>query len=570
MTGAREESSGLAKYRVLRELGRRSRPTYATVRSDGTAVLVMNRFVLEGLVTRSRRSADASATREVVTPEEMALVLREARCLAKNWHPNIARIRHVDFDEDRLIVASDLVDGTTLEHLLALVRARPHPDSSLGHALIARIVLDVLTGLTAIHGLREDAYSTLSAYHGELCPANVVVGRDGVARLIGVLRPKPVRANVWSEAVRYASPETLGEAETDARVDIYAVGVMLWEALTGRDLYEDVDPARIAQRQREDEIEAPEGPLGVVAMRALSFDPGLRYRSAHEMAASLRSSAAEISPGAAVAQAVVELSGEHVRARRLELQPGGSGERRALSPPPKTMPSGSYARQAPPDVGRLRDDEPTLLGFQLPPSSIPPRRTPSPFPASRQRTSLPRLAVPLPSAVAAAAAPESTREPIDSPASAEVDVVPRSEEQPKDPARLEAGREEIAPPEAVTPLAPPGGEAGHEDATVIAPPGPPSFPSVAELTAALTLTPPTSAPTASLPPLYHPPATPPAYSPPPRPASQAPLLWQRPLVLVAIMAVALITLFVGAALVSLRRASTEREPPRSVTVPPGR
>ena len=89
----------------------------------------------------------------------------------------------------------------------------------------------------------------LSAFHGELCPANVVVGKDGVARIVSVFRPRPVTITARSEALGYASPETIAaEIEQDARVDIYAAGVMLWEALTERRLYVDTSPSRIAQR----------------------------------------------------------------------------------------------------------------------------------------------------------------------------------------------------------------------------------------------------------------------------------------------------------------------------------
>jgi serine/threonine protein kinase len=307
---AAQADSAIATYRVLRELGRRSQRSYLAVRGDGSSV-VLHRF-----------TRDAKREGERVTAEQMAILLRDARCLAKNWHPNLAQVRHVDLAFDTLHVGTELLDGVTLEELLSLARAkRARPDEPvLAHAILARIFLDVLSGLGALHGLRDGISTPLSAFHGELCPANVVIGKDGVARIVSIFRPRPVMINATSEALGYAPPETLaGEVEQDGRVDVYAVGVMLWEALTDRRLYDEVDPSRIAQRQREDDIPRPEARLADIAMRALSFDPALRFRTAQDMAARIRSLAGTIAQGSVVAQTVTDLAGDAIRSRRAAL-----------------------------------------------------------------------------------------------------------------------------------------------------------------------------------------------------------------------------------------------------------
>jgi serine/threonine-protein kinase len=344
MSSAQGQQSAIVRYRVLRELGRRSQPSYAAARADGsTSVVVIHRFTRESLRGDGERKVG------VVSPEVMGLLLRDARCLAKHWHPNVALVRHVDLVGDTLFIATDLVDGVTLEELLALASSRRTQTGEplLSHAVIARIFLDVLSGLQALHGLRDDMNVPLSIFHGELCPANVVVGKDGVARIIAPFRPRPVRITGASEALGYASPETLaGEVEQDARVDIYAVGVMLWEALMERHLYPDPNPARIAQRQREEDVPPPDGPLSDIVLKALAFDPLLRFRTASDMAASLRGSAEAIAAGSAVAQIIVEHVGERIRTRRVELQPSASGQRRAVQLPPNATRSGAHARAA--------------------------------------------------------------------------------------------------------------------------------------------------------------------------------------------------------------------------------
>jgi len=351
-----QAESAIATYRVLRELGRRSQRSYAVARGDGS-LLVLHRFA---------RVSKADAT--LVTAEEMAILLRDARCLAKNWHPNIARVRHVDLGLDMLEIATELVEGVTLEELLALARARRvHPDEPiLSHAVLARIFLDVLAGLSALHSLRDGIQSPLGAFHGELCPANVVVGKDGVARIVSVFRPRPVTITARSEGLGYASPETIAaEVDQDGRVDIYAVGVMLWEALMEQRLYDETTPSRIAQRQREEDIPSPNARLSDVAMRALAFDPALRYRAAQDMTASIRALAGTVAQGSFVAQLVNDLAGDRIRARRAELDP--LGRHRSLAPPAR---SGSYARAV----------SPTLDGRSEPASAMTPSVPPVPPP----------------------------------------------------------------------------------------------------------------------------------------------------------------------------------------------
>src|SRR5258706_191271 len=77
-----------------------------------------------------------------------------------------------------------------------------------------------------MQGRRAGFKEPLGAFQGELCPANVVVGKDGVARIVAVFRPRPVKMTSASEALGYAPPEVHdGRSVQDARVDIYATGV---------------------------------------------------------------------------------------------------------------------------------------------------------------------------------------------------------------------------------------------------------------------------------------------------------------------------------------------------------
>jgi len=314
MSNGAPHASGPATYRTLRELGSRAQRSYAAVR-EPDELLVTQRFV------RVTTAGDpAPATSEGATPldaEAMALLLRDARCLAKNEHANIARVMHAEVSpapRRELTIATELLDGSTLADLLAAGgRAR---SDRMGPPVVLRILVDVLAGLGALHTLRDAIHLPLGAIHGELCPANIVVGEDGVTRIVNALRPRPVRVGSTSEAVGHAAPEARGEGGTsDPRSDVYAVGAILRETLAGAQV-------------------TPFAGLREVTARALSADPAPRYANAREMAAELEAIAGtQLASHAAVALCVTELTGARIRRRRATLVPAISGTRRRASDP---------------------------------------------------------------------------------------------------------------------------------------------------------------------------------------------------------------------------------------------
>jgi serine/threonine protein kinase len=399
-------------YRVIRELGKRVQRSWAAVREKNELVVVQ-RFtkVLRPASASFDETAYDKSGAAYVAPDAMAIILRDARCLSKNWHPNVSRVRHVDLAGDDLTIATELVEGVTLADLVIAARAKRanEKDPVLAFPLLARVIVDVLGGLHGLHGLRDGMNAPLSVFHGELCPSNIIIGKDGVARVTHVFRPRPVKVEARSEGLGYASPETIkAEANQDARADIYSVGAMLWEGLTGRRLFEDDDPARIAQRQREEDLEPPSvasssafARLSEVAVRALSFDPALRFRTASEMATEIRRIAGtRLAPGSAVAQTVMELAGDRIRARRAELDQSASGARRAFGaasiPPPTASPKKLLEADTKPKEPPKRDtqiidddgektqvDEPSPLTTRAgsdPVIAAPPAAKPAPSP----------------------------------------------------------------------------------------------------------------------------------------------------------------------------------------------
>jgi serine/threonine protein kinase len=152
-----------------------------------------------------------------------------------------------------------------------------------------RWLLDVLTGLGVLH-------RTLGFVHGEVAPESIVLGEDGVGRLIPVVRAHWVRGEQRPpERLYYLAPEKLLGDAVDVRADVFSVGVMLWEALSGQRLLEAYTVDDIIARLMGGGIpraSVPEGeawtaPLSEIAARAIAIDPARRFGSVAEMKAAI-------------------------------------------------------------------------------------------------------------------------------------------------------------------------------------------------------------------------------------------------------------------------------------------
>ncbi len=148
-----------------------------------------------------------------------------------------------------------------------------------------RWLLDVLTGLGVLH-------RTLGFVHGEVQPDSVVLGEDGIGRLVPVVRAHWARGEERAkERLYYLAPEKLLGDHVDKRSDVFSAGVMLWEALQGQRLMEAFDVDDIIARFMSGGIpraRVPEGeawtlPLTAIAERAISVDPARRFDSVGEL-----------------------------------------------------------------------------------------------------------------------------------------------------------------------------------------------------------------------------------------------------------------------------------------------
>lgn len=300
----RLEGRVLGRYRLLTHVADGGMASVHLARAEGT-------FGFERLVAIKLLHAHLAAETEFVT-----MIADEARMAACIRHPKVVSVLDVDEDEELgLYLVMDYVEGDHLGNVLHEVRAI---GERVPPRIVVRIVLDLLEGLGAAHELVDSRGQRTPIIHRDVSPHNVLVGIDGIARLadFGVAhaeaRITQTRDGRFKGKVAYMAPEQLADGVVSARADLFAVGVLLWESLTGRRLFRGDTTAETLKRLLQDLIprvdaELPElaGLADVVAI-ALSRDPEERFESAAAMARAL-ADAAVATTGIAEARDVGEL-----------------------------------------------------------------------------------------------------------------------------------------------------------------------------------------------------------------------------------------------------------------------
>lgn len=363
---------------MLRELGRRVVPARAALEAQpgGRERLVVLERVARG---------------DVYGDQDIADWVRDARRLATLEHPNVGRVRDVVIHGDEVLVVSDYVDGVRWSELSA-INPRPSVEIAL------RIFVDVLSGLSAVHNLRDAKREPLKLVHGELTPECIVIGTDGVARIVSTCRVKAAAARPGRDGSAYLAPEVLlADESAGARADVYSVGVMLWEVLTGRPLFPNTQPSAIVTHVLSGRVARPtipEGtpwaaPLADVVVGALAADPEKRFASAAALAAELRRIAAtKLAPPVRVAALVRGTFGDRIRTRREALERGEAGPEREVSgvePQPLSVP-GSEVEEVKPIPSTAPTPLPPPMGGAPVEDPLPPEAIkPPPLPAFRPR-----------------------------------------------------------------------------------------------------------------------------------------------------------------------------------------
>jgi eukaryotic-like serine/threonine-protein kinase len=227
----------------------------------------------------------------------IAMFLDEARLAARLHHPNIVQTFDVSEQDGSYVLAMEYLEGQTLSGIYRRVHPKSIPLST--HLWI---LTQVLIGLHYAHTLCDYDGSPLGVVHRDVSPGNVLVTYAGEVKLLdfGVAKARCAIAGDTDKTVKgkpgYCAPEQFRTAEPDARADVFAVGVMLWEALAGRRLNRgatlvDVAKARLSGTEPKIRDIRPDidPDLADICDKALAIDPVQRFSTALEFQMALQS-----------------------------------------------------------------------------------------------------------------------------------------------------------------------------------------------------------------------------------------------------------------------------------------
>jgi serine/threonine-protein kinase len=241
-------------------------------------------------------------------PDFVSMFLDEARLASRIQHPNVVATLDVVALVDEVVLVMEYVPGESLSKLIrntvALGEKLP-----VGHA--AAIVSGMCHGLHAAHEAKNERREPLHIVHRDVSPQNVLVGVDGVPRVLdfgvakAAMRSASTRDGQLKGKLSYMAPEQLGGSGVDRRTDVFAAGIVLWEALVGQRLFAGADPGEIVAKVLNEKLKPPMAlvanvppALNAVVMKALQRDPEKRYQTARDFANELEASVALPRPNA--------------------------------------------------------------------------------------------------------------------------------------------------------------------------------------------------------------------------------------------------------------------------------
>jgi serine/threonine-protein kinase len=256
--------------------------------------------------------------------ELMMMFLDELAVATRLKHPNIVESIEVVSTDEELGLVMEYVEGETLSRATKAAREQ---GGQVPIAIAARIVTGALACLHAAHEATDDHGRPLGLVHRDVSPQNIVVGVDGVPRILdfGVVkaagRLQQTRSGQLKGKVAYMAPEQLDKGEVRRTTDIYAMGIVLWETLTGRRCFVADNEGHLVRLVLQGVTDSPRvhrpdipASLEAVIMRALSASPEDRYPTARHMAGAI-----ELATPLAATTEVAEWL-QQVAARTLEVR----------------------------------------------------------------------------------------------------------------------------------------------------------------------------------------------------------------------------------------------------------
>lgn len=225
-------------------------------------------------------------------PAALQMLIDEAKLTATLNHPNVAQVLDLEKDGEEVVLVIEFISGANVEEVVDVYKARAEP-VPLGFALAA--IREAAQGLAHAHGHRDAGGGQVPIIHRDVTPRNVMVDFDGAIKVLdfGIARAKGSERRTQVGMVRgttaYMSPEQAIGKELDPRTDLFSLGVIAHELLTGQRLFYKGNPAQEMAAVYEGDIPLPSKvnrrvPKAVdpVVMRALERKLDRRYQTALE------------------------------------------------------------------------------------------------------------------------------------------------------------------------------------------------------------------------------------------------------------------------------------------------
>ena len=259
------------RYEILEKIGNGGMATVYKAKCH-----VLNRYVAIKIL-KDEFTTDSEFIKKFKT---------EAQSAASLTHPNIVSIYDVCNEDNLYYIVMELIQGKTLKDIII-------EDGVLSWKWSVNIATQIASALEAAH--------KHNIIHRDIKPHNIMITEDGIAKVADFGIAKAVSNSTITAfgttigSVHYFSPEHARGGYTDAKSDIYSLGIVMYEMLTGKVPFDADTPVSVALKQVQEEPEDPMKynsniPLSVnrIILKAMQKDPNLRYQSATEMLTDLK------------------------------------------------------------------------------------------------------------------------------------------------------------------------------------------------------------------------------------------------------------------------------------------
>ncbi len=239
-------------------------------------------------------------------PDFLAMFLDEARLATRIRHPNVVQPLDVIVDQGEVLLVMEYIHGDALSRINRVLRPK---NERIPLRIAVAIVSGVLHGLHAAHEAKSERGEPLGIVHRDVSPQNVIVGVDGVARVLdfGIAKAADqvhlTREGELKGKLIYMAPEQLLGEQLTRRTDIFSASIVLWECLAGQKLFESDSQSALLARARMQKVDPPSGfapevspALDEIVLKGLAMRQDERWATAREMAFALEEAVPPATP----------------------------------------------------------------------------------------------------------------------------------------------------------------------------------------------------------------------------------------------------------------------------------